>query len=99
MTDIDLIDWTIQEAQHLKAERREPSDLDDGPSLEKLLTVLEREPVGPTNPEDPVAQIASAPRRAAADLNALHFLSADQLGHFSGSFRPCLRRRHPEASA
>ena len=46
MTDIDLIDWTIQEAQHLKAEQREPSDLDDGPSLEKLLTVLEREPVG-----------------------------------------------------
>jgi len=61
MTDIDLIDWTIQEAQHLKAEQREPSDLDDGPSLEKLLTVLEREPVGPTSPEDPVAQIASAP--------------------------------------
>jgi hypothetical protein len=61
MTDIDLIDWTIQEAQHLKTERREPSDLDGRPSLEKLLTVLEREPVGPTNPEDPVAQIASAP--------------------------------------
>ena len=61
MTDIDLIDWTIQEAQHLKPERREPSDLDGRPSLEKLLTVLEREPVGPTNPEDPVAQIASAP--------------------------------------
>ena len=60
MTDIDLIDWTIQEAQHLKTERREPSDLDGRPSLEKLLTVLEREPVGPTSPEDPVAQIASA---------------------------------------
>jgi hypothetical protein len=61
MTDIDLIDWTVQEAQHLKDGRREPSDLDDGPSLEKLLTVLEREPAGPTKPEDPVAQIASAP--------------------------------------
>jgi hypothetical protein len=61
MTEIDLIDWTIQEAQHLKDGRREPSDLDDGPSLEKILTVLEREPAGPTKPEDPVAQIASAP--------------------------------------
>jgi hypothetical protein len=61
MTDIDLIDWTIQEAQHLKYERRGPSDLDAGPSLDKLLAVLERELVGPTNPEDPVAQIAGAP--------------------------------------
>ena len=61
MTDIDLIDWTIQEAQHLKNERRGPSDLDAGPSLDKLLAVLERELVGPTNPEDPVAQIAGAP--------------------------------------
>src|ERR1019366_1238684 len=61
MTDIDLIDWTVQEAQHLKDGRRELSDLDDGPSLEKLLTVLEREPAGPTKPEDPVAQIASPP--------------------------------------
>ncbi len=61
MTDIDLIDWTIQEAQHLKYERRGPSDLDAGPSLDKILAVLERELVGPTNPEDPVAQIAGAP--------------------------------------
>ena len=34
MTDIDLIDWTIQEAQHLKTERRQPSDLDGTTSLE-----------------------------------------------------------------
>jgi hypothetical protein len=46
MTDIDLIDWTIQEAQHLKTERREPSDLDGRPSLEKLLTVLNVNPWG-----------------------------------------------------
>jgi hypothetical protein len=61
MTDIDLVDWTIQEAQHLKTERREPSDLNDRSSLDKLLAVLEREPAGPTNPEGPVALIAGAP--------------------------------------
>jgi hypothetical protein len=59
MTDIDLIDWTIQEAQHLKTERREPSDLDDRSSLDKLLAVLEREAVGSTNPKGP--QITSSP--------------------------------------
>ena len=61
MTDIDLIDWTIQEAQHLKTERRQPSDLDGTTSLDKLLAVLEREPVEQVNPEGPVVQIASAP--------------------------------------
>jgi hypothetical protein len=59
MTDIDLIDWTIQQAQHLKTERREPSDLDDRSSLDKLLAVLEREAVESTNPKVP--QITSAP--------------------------------------
>jgi hypothetical protein len=46
MTDIDLVDWTIQEAKNLKVERREPSDLNDKSSLDKLLAVLEREPPG-----------------------------------------------------
>jgi hypothetical protein len=61
MTEIDLVDWTIQEAQQLKSERRQPSDLDGGPSLDRLFAALEPEPVRPTNPEEPVAQIASAP--------------------------------------
>ena len=61
MTEIDLVDWTIQEAQQLKSERRQPSDLDGGPSLDRLFAALEPEPVRPTNPEEPVAQIAGAP--------------------------------------
>jgi hypothetical protein len=60
MTEIDLVDWTIQEVQQLKNERREPSDLDGGPSLERLLAVLEPDRVGATNSKG-VAQIASAP--------------------------------------
>lgn len=58
MTEIDLVDWTIQEAQQLKAERREPSDVHDKSLLDKLLGVLEREPAGRT---DPVALIAGMP--------------------------------------
>lgn len=61
MTEIDLVDWTIQEAQQLKSERCQPSDLDGGPSLDRLLAVLEPDPVGATNSEEPVARIASAP--------------------------------------
>ena len=60
--ELDLIDWTIQEAaEHLKTERREPSDPDGTTSLDKLLAVLEREPVEQANPEDPVAQIVNPP--------------------------------------
>jgi hypothetical protein len=59
MTEIDLVDWTIQEAQHLKAERREPIDVDDKSAIDKLLAVLEPEPMGRTDPEGPVALIAS----------------------------------------
>jgi hypothetical protein len=61
MTEIDLVDWTIQEAQHLKAERREPSDVNDKSSLDKQLGVLEREPAGRTDPEGSVALIAGPP--------------------------------------
>jgi hypothetical protein len=61
MAEIDLVDWTIQEAQQLKSKRRQPSDLDGGPSLDRLLAVLEPDPVGATNSEEPVAQIDSAP--------------------------------------
>jgi hypothetical protein len=59
MPEIDLVNWTIQEAQHLKAERREPIDVNDKSSLDKLLAVLEREPRARTDPERPVAPIAS----------------------------------------
>jgi hypothetical protein len=61
MTEIDLVDWTIQEAQQLKNERCQPSDLDGGPSLDRLLAVLEPDPVGATNSEEPVVRITSAP--------------------------------------
>jgi hypothetical protein len=61
MTEIDLVDWTIQEAQQLKSERREPSDLESRPSLDRVLAVLEPDRVGATSSEERVAQIASAP--------------------------------------
>jgi hypothetical protein len=61
MTEIDLVDWTIQEAQQLKAERREPSDVHDKSSVDKLLAVLERELAGRADPEGPVALIAGIP--------------------------------------
>jgi hypothetical protein len=56
MTDMDLINWTIQEAQQLKSARRKPGDPDAGPPLNQLLAVLEREPLGPGAAEEPVAQ-------------------------------------------
>src|ERR1039458_1401442 len=59
MTNIDLVDWTIQEAQNLKIERREPGDVNDKSSLNKLLAVLESEPAVRTYPDDPAALIAS----------------------------------------
>jgi hypothetical protein len=62
MKNLDLINWTIQEAEHLKTERREPGGADGATSLDKLFAVLEREPVGQACPEDPVAQIAGALR-------------------------------------
>jgi hypothetical protein len=61
MTDLDLIDWTIQEAKHLTTEGREVSDPDGTTSLDGLLAVLEREPVERPSPKDPVAQIVNAP--------------------------------------
>jgi hypothetical protein len=58
MTEIDLVDWTIQEVQHLKTERREPGDVKDNLAVDNLLAVLEPEPMGRTAPEGPVAPIA-----------------------------------------
>jgi hypothetical protein len=64
MTGINLVDWTIQEAQHLKAEKREPADFNDKSSLGKLLAVLEREPAGRTAADGPDALIATSIRLA-----------------------------------
>jgi hypothetical protein len=61
MTEIELVDWTIQEGKQLKSERREPRDLDGGPSRDPSPGVLEPDHVGAGNPEERVAQIASAP--------------------------------------
>ena len=60
MTEIDLVDWTIQEAQNLKTERREPGDVKGNSSLDKLLAVLEREPAARTDPDGPTALIAGS---------------------------------------
>jgi hypothetical protein len=59
MPEIDLVNWTIQEAQYLNAERREPIDVNDKSSVDKVLAVLEREPRARTDPEGPVALIAN----------------------------------------
>jgi hypothetical protein len=59
MPEIDLVNWTIQEAQHLNAERREPIEVNDKSSVEQLLAVLKPELMGRTDPEDSVALIAS----------------------------------------
>jgi hypothetical protein len=59
MPEIDLVNWTIQEAHHLNAERREPIDVNDKSSVDKLLAVLEGDPPARTDPEVPVVLIAS----------------------------------------
>jgi hypothetical protein len=44
MTNIDLINWTVQEAQYLKSKPREPESIDDGiPSLDAFLAMMESE--------------------------------------------------------
>jgi hypothetical protein len=60
MKPLDLIDWTIQEAEHLKTERHEPDDVDGTTSFDKLLDLLEGERVEQSISEVPSVQIASA---------------------------------------
>jgi hypothetical protein len=60
MRNLDLIDWTIQEAEHLKTERREPDDVDGTKSFDKLLDLLEGERVEQSISKAPFVQIASA---------------------------------------
>jgi hypothetical protein len=61
MKNLELIDWTIQEAEQLKNEGREPGGFGGTTSLEKLLSGYERGPASQPSPEDPIAQIASTP--------------------------------------
>ena len=51
MTDIQLVNWTIEEAKLLKAEQPRPRDLDPIPSLDQLLAWPEGDLSGrPTEP-------------------------------------------------
>jgi hypothetical protein len=59
VTDIHVINWTIEGAKLLKAERPLPGDVDPIPSLDQLL-------VWPEGPVDPVAK--SSPIQPAADM-------------------------------
>ncbi|MDR3483863.1 MAG: hypothetical protein P4M05_03010 [Bradyrhizobium sp.] len=59
MADIHLINWTIEEARLLKAERPQPSDVDPIPSLDQILIWPEGDPSRrPTEPVDSVATTA-----------------------------------------
>jgi hypothetical protein len=57
VTDIHLINWTIEEAKLLKAERAQPSNADPIPSLDQILIWPEGDPLGrPAEPVDSVAK-------------------------------------------
>jgi hypothetical protein len=66
VTDIQLINWTIEEAGLLKVEQPQPRDLDPIPSLDQLLAWPEGDLSGrPTEPVDSVAK--SAPIHSTAE--------------------------------
>jgi hypothetical protein len=53
MANIDLINWTIREAQNLRSDRHQPSNVDDPvPSLEAFLAMIESETWGPNGSEE-----------------------------------------------
>jgi hypothetical protein len=62
VTDIHVINWTIEEAKLLKAERPQPDDVDPIPSLDQLL-------VWPERPVDSSAK--SSPIQPSADMAAV----------------------------
>jgi hypothetical protein len=64
------LDWTFQEADHFKAERREPGGVDGKTSLDKLFAVLE--PTGQVSPDDPV----DVPSRTEVSSNLPAFTQA-----------------------
>jgi hypothetical protein len=66
VTDIQLVNWTIEEAKLLKAERPQPRDVDLIPSLDQLLAWPEGDLSGrPTEPVDSV--VKSAPIHSTAE--------------------------------
>jgi hypothetical protein len=66
VTDIQLINWTIEEAKLLKAEQPQPGDVGPIPSLDQLLAWPEGDLSGrPTEPVDSVAK--SAPIHSTAE--------------------------------
>src|ERR1035438_3267192 len=48
MTNLDLIDWTMQEARQLIPEHHKPGELEAKPSLSEVLEVLEGERAEPS---------------------------------------------------
>jgi hypothetical protein len=60
MRNLDLINWTIHEAQQLTPEYQVPGALDNTPSTDRLLEVSEGGRLKP-NTRDTVSQIAGAP--------------------------------------
>jgi hypothetical protein len=57
VTDIHLINWTIEEAKLLKAERPQPSDVNPIPLLDQILIWPEADPSRrPTKPVDSAAK-------------------------------------------
>jgi hypothetical protein len=57
MKTLDLIDWTIQQADHFNTDQRESGEVANKTSLDNLFAVLGRELVGPASPEGAVARI------------------------------------------
>src|SRR5580692_1075803 len=55
MTNLDLVDWTMQEARQLSPEHHKPRELEAKPSLTKLLEVLEGERAEPSAHTEPSA--------------------------------------------
>ena len=67
MPEIHLINWTIEEAKLLKAERPRPSDVNPIPSLDQLLVWPEDHPSGQApEPADSVAR--STPIQSTAEM-------------------------------
>ena len=77
MTDIHLINWTIEEAKLLKAERSQPSDADPIPSLDQILIWPGDDPSAP--PAERVDIAKSAPIQSAAEPPPVASLSNDSL--------------------
>jgi hypothetical protein len=63
--DIHLINWTIEEAKLVKAERRQPSDVDPIPSLDQILIWPGGDPSGRST--EPVDVAKSDPIQSAAE--------------------------------